>query len=693
MPTALLEIGTEELPAGFLPPALAQLNELARARLQAERIDFGSLHSWGTPRRIVLYVTGIADHQAPVMREVRGPAVSAAFASNGEPTQAAIGFARSQRLTVNDLRIRQVDGGEYVVAVFHDEGRPAFEMLSAIFFDLVTGLSFPKTMRWGAGSFRFARPIRWIVAMCDDAVIPLAVDGVTAGSTTRGHRFLARGEVQIRTAAEYPRLMDENQVIVDPDMRREVIRQQLEATAEAENAVILDDGALLEATTFRVEYPTAVRGAIDPACLSLPDVVLLRVLTREQDFFPLGDRDGALLPAFIGVRNGDKAYLSTVREGYEAVVRAKLLDARFFFDRDRAVMPLERLDALREVVFHERLGSMYDKTKRVETLARSIATLLHLDSEESDLAARAALLAKTDLVSAMVLEYPELQGAMGRIYAEMAGEPSQVASAIGEQYQPRAAGDAIPATVLGKVLALADRLDTVVGCVALGLMPTGSEDPLAVCRAALGLVRILAGVNDRLPLATLVDSALALLPAAAVGTGSAGNEAREAVLAFLYRRVEHLLAADGISAPIITAVLPEYADIPSSALAVARVLMAHLEDPDFHLLARAAARLGNIARQSSGGEIEPALLRDPAERDLFARFLDVAPKAGEVDALGDLNGLLELLKGLVPAVDRFFSEVLVMAEDPVLRRNRLALVWHLAALFRPFGDLSSLPSV
>ncbi len=315
MATVLLEIGTEELPAGFMPGALTQLAALARARLQAERINVDAVQAWGTPRRLVLLLTDVAEQQMPAVREMRGPAVTTAFARNGEPTQAAIGFARSQGVSVGELRVKEIDGGEFVIAVFRDEGRPTFELLPAIFPQLINGLSFPKTMRWTASAQRFARPIRWLVALMDDRVVPFTLGELTAGRETRGHRFLAPGAADIPAAADYRRIMEEDHVIVEPDVRREAIRTQLEAIAQQDGATLVDDGSLLEETTFAVEFPTAVRGAFDAGVLSLPNEVLLRVLRHEQNFFPLATAAGELLPAFIAVRNGDKAYQSSVREG------------------------------------------------------------------------------------------------------------------------------------------------------------------------------------------------------------------------------------------------------------------------------------------------------------------------------------------------------------------------------------------
>lgn len=687
MATVVLEIGTEEIPASYLAPALAQLDALARTQLQATRIAYEDIHTWCTPRRLTLFVTGVAEQQAAAVREVRGPAVRDAFATNGEPTQAALGFARSLGVPVNELRIRQIDDGEYLVAIFRDEGQPTADLLPDIFLRLITSLTFPKTMRWASGPFRFARPIRWIVALMDDRIVPVTIDRVTSNRLTRGHRFLAPGEVEVPVAAEYTRLMDESQVVVDQDARREMIRQQLIAIAQQENATILDDGSLLEETTFRTEYPTAVRGALDPAALELPREVLLQVLRREQNFFPLASPDDELLPTFIAVRNGDKAYLSTVREGYEGVARAKLLDARFFYEHDRQQPLADRVDALRGVIYQERLGTLYDKTKRVETLAGLIAAWLSLSPEDRQAAERAAYLAKADLVTAMVTEHPELQGIMGGVYARLSGEPEVVSTAIGAQYQPRTAGAAIPATTIGQVLALADKLDTVVACFAIGLAPTSSEDPYALRREAFGILRILVEAGYPLQLSQLITRALRLID---IELAQPRDVLQQALAAFFRQRLETVLAGNGIATPVSRAVLDTHADTPARASRLADFLTAHLDTPTLHEVTRVATRLANITKHYPGDHLRDELLTEPAERALYQRYTEITPQIETLTQQGDYTALLALLGSLVPEVDHFFSDILVMAEDTDLRQARLALTWHVAMLFRHLGNLSLL---
>lgn len=687
MATVLLEIGTEEIPAAYLPPALAQMRELARVRLDAERIVFDAIASWGTPRRLTLYVTDVAEQQAPAVHEVRGPLVEEAFAMSGEPTQAATGFARSLGVAVTDLRIKAIDNAEYLVAVFHDENRPTVELLPMIFRELIGSLTFPKTMRWGAGAVRFARPIRWIVALLNAQVIPVVIEGVAAGHLSRGHRFLSPGEVEVPAAAEYRRVMEENQVMVDHLERREAIRAQVEAIARQEDAVVVDDGSLLDAATFHVEYPTAVRCTYDEQFLSLPTEVLHLVLSHEQEFFPLATPHGALLPTFIGVRNGDKAYLNSVREGYESVAHAKLIDALFFFEQDQRVQLSDRLEALRSVIFLERLGTIYEKVERLQNLADTIAGWLQLSGAEQDDARRAARLCKADLVTAMVTEHPELQGIMGGVYARHAGEPERVALAISEHYRPRSASEPIPATPLGCVLALADKIDTVTACFAAGLMPTDADDPYALRREARGVVRILAEGEYPLALSQLI--AQALLPMTQVLLQP--QDATQAALEQFFRQcVDQLLSSAGIPSPIVRAAMAVSADVPGEVFRRARLMLALHDHPLFSEVVRTAIRLHNISQNVSGGDIRAELLCEPSEQHLYATYLAHVSEAESLAEQGDFAALFALLAEMVPAVDRFFTDTLVMVEAPELRQNRLTLVWRVANIYRLFGDLTKI---
>ena len=676
MATLLLEIGTEEIPSRYLPGALTQLDSLARAQLKEARLAFTDLYAWGTPRRIILYVEGVSEHQAPMNREVRGPAVADAFASNGEPTQAALGFARSQKVSIPELRLKKVENGEFVFAIFYDEGQPAFSLLPALLHHLIGQLSFPKMMHWGSGAFRFARPIRWLVAMLDERVVPLTIDDVTAGRCSRGHRFLSPDAVTIASAEHYPRMMEESLVIIDPARRRDIILQQLQAIAADFHATILYDQALLDDTVFSVEYVTAVRAAIDESLLSLPEEVLLHVLQQEQRFFPLADERGELLPAFIAVRNGDRAFLTSVREGYESVARAKLLDALFFYEQDMQATLEERVESLRGIIFQESLGSMYEKARRMETLAGLFAAWLHFSPEDRKMTERAALLARADLSSALVNEHPMLSGTMGMIYAHLSGENEAIAQAIGEQYLPRSSYDPIPLSRLGQLLALADKVDTLTACFTIGLAPNGAEDPYALSQQAIGILRILVEAQLPLSLPQITQHALRGID----GVPEKARSEVEAALADFYKDTfTELLASASMSKRVQHAVVARHADRPAGAWRLAHYLRDHLQDPALLHLARVAQRLEKVLNTPSGAMGEPNNVADETEHELRERVRHGLSAASEAAQAGRYDAVQEILTGFAPSVEQSLKQ----SPSP-------DLVADMRKLYQLLGDLPAL---
>jgi glycyl-tRNA synthetase beta chain len=462
MATFLLEIGTEEIPGREVPLALQQISALATEFLRANRIEFCSLLTWGTARRLALIVNDIADLQTDTRREVQGPSVADAFTPDGDTTAVAIGFARNHNRSIAELDIIECNGIEHLTAVYHEKGLSSIARLPEICVKIIKGINLPSKMRWRKDDIIFSRPIRWVSAIYDDKVVNFTIGGVTSGNFSRGHRFLSPGEIEINNANNYRQIMEENHVIVSQDERRNVLRSQIDGLIAHDGAVIADDGKLFNDLLYHVEYPTALRGSFHPDFLTLPDEVLRHVLRREQKLFPLTDSTGKLLPSFIAVRNGDKAYLSNVREGFESVTHAKLMDARFFFEKDQKKTPEERVDNLRGVTSSEGIGSMYDKAKRLQMLAGKIAAMLGMQNGERANAERAALLAKTDQVTSIIAEYPRLRGAIGRAYAWMAGESPAVATAIGEQYAPEKDKSPLPSSLIGKIIALADRIDRIV---------------------------------------------------------------------------------------------------------------------------------------------------------------------------------------------------------------------------------------
>jgi len=482
MPRFLLEIGTEEIPPRYFPPALSQLQAGAATLLERGRLDHGEVKVYATPRRLAVVVEEVAEKQRPATREERGPAARVAFDEAGKPTKAALGFARRHGLSPEQLTVRETDQGEYVFALIEEAELGAAEALAGGLPALIADLSFPKSMRWGTGKLRFGRPIRWLLCLLDEEVVDFELEALRSGRLTRGHPVLADGMFEVARAQEYEERLAERFVLVEPEERRARIRQALEEIAESESARLVENG-LIEETTFLVEHPTAACGSFDPAFLRLPRPVLVEEMQHVQSYFPLEGEDGKLLPKFIAVRDGGREHLDTVLAGWESVLRAKLIDADYFYHEDLKQSLAERVEALKGVAFHERLGTVHDKMERVRAAARVAAAQRGLDSAESEALDRAAYLCKADLTTQMVTELSSLQGQMGREYARASGETEEVAAAIGEHYRPRFAGDALPETGLGRLLALCDKLDTVAACAAIGITPTGSADPYGLRRA------------------------------------------------------------------------------------------------------------------------------------------------------------------------------------------------------------------
>jgi glycyl-tRNA synthetase beta chain len=680
MATVLLELGTEEMPAGYVAPALAQFAQILATQLASERITYDQLVTWGTPRRLAVQFVGMIESQLATNREIRGPRTREAFAPNGEPTQAALGFARRHEMSVQDLRMRTLEGEEYLVAVFPNAGQATLALLPRLFTRSLTALTFPQTMRWGTSPLRFARPIRWLVALWNEQVIPTTAGEVVAGRHTRGHRFLSPEAIAVATAGDYLRIMEENHVLVDPDARRATLEVQLEHAAHAEGAHLQDDGSLLEETTFSLEYPTVVRGSIDPRFLSLPSQVLIQVLRYEQHVFPLVDATGQLLPAFLAVRNGDKAYLGTVRDGYEAVVRAKLIDALFFFEQDCARPLAERVEKLRGVVFQEKAGTYYAKAERMAKLAAQIAARLNFSAEARGHAARAAWLAKADLTTGMVTEHPTLRGAMGDVYARVSNEPDSVAQAIGEHYHPRNTTDFVPETPLGRVVALADKLDTLGVCFAVEGPPGPGDDPYALHAHAHGVMRILLDANWRIPLTELVTWALAPLRLDA----ETGGEVARRLQSFLDEHLEQLLTATGVTPAVLQAVKAVEPDVPANVARRVHALVRRRGDDHWRAFERLAARAQGVARHRAPSPTDEAAVCDSPEA---ARVAQAGIQVRRCCEHGDFQGLFEAVGTLAPVVETLLAGPGLSAD---LTSPAQVLLTELVALFDQAADFTRL---
>ncbi len=686
MPSLLVEVGTEELPARFVEPTRAQLEEVVRAELDRERLSARELRTWATPRRLALLAQGVPDRQPDTEREVRGPAAPVAFDRQGRPTAAAVGFARSQGVPVDALERRSTPAGEYVFARPRVPGRPALEVLKELLPRAITSLTFPKTMRWAGHDVRFARPVRWIVALLDDQVVPFELAGVRSGRLTYGHRQLSPGPHELARAEEYEPVLRRAYVLADRNVRRAEVVRQVQACARevGGEAELTDD--LVDEVTDLVEWPTAFLGRFDPEFLELPEPVLVTVMRHHQRYFPVR-RSGGLVSAFVGVRNGDEVGLETVREGNEWVLRARLVDARFFYHEDRR-RPLEEWGRRLELVtFHEKLGSMQEKVGRLVVLCGWLARHTELDASQAEYLQRAAALCKADLSTHMVGEFPELQGVIGSLYARLDGEREEVCQAIEEHHRPRGAGDRLPATDLGALLAVADRADTLAGFLGIGIVPTGSADPYGLRRSASGLLDILHDRLGRLP----VDLA-ALLEVALQGYGErpefAGAHRR--LGEFLADRVRAWLLERGFAHDVVNAVLSGYSGVPDFVDAVARAdaLTEFRTQPEFASAYEAFDRAYRIWDKQT--RKSPSPLEEPAELGLDRALARAEPRVEELVRSRAYLQALAHLGGLRPEVARLFDEVLVNDPDPQLRARRHALLGRVVDLFWKVAHLEHL---
>ena len=680
----LLEIGTEEVPAHVMPGILAQLKERAEKAFQENRIAFASVRTLGTPRRMALLVKDLAEKQADVTSENRGPSVKIAFDADGKPTKAAQGFARGQHVAPEDL----VEKAGYVYAVVHETGKETAELLKTLLPELICALSFPNNMRWGSLEFKFIRPIRWLVALFDSEVIPFEVANVTSGRVSRGHRFLSQGDFSIAKADDYEKDCEAQYIIVDPEKRKAMIRAQIEAVAKENGgrAEITDD--LLEEVLYLVEYPTALCGRFEEKYLQLPPEAVITPMRDHQRYFPVKDDAGKLLPLFITVRNGGKEYLETVQHGNERVLRARLADAQFFFDEDRKKSLEEHRDKLKTVVFQQGLGTMYEKTERLAQLADFIADEIGADEKAHKHARRAALLSKADLVTGMVTEFTELQGIMGREYAKLDGECDKVAIAIDEHYMPRFAGDAQPQTTAGRIVSTADKIDTIVGTFHLGKIPTGSQDPFALRRQALGLVHMVIEAKYHLSISRLVAKAMDLY-----GITEAEERAKMQadVAEFLRLRLRNVLEAEQIRYDAADAVLGDVDDI-YNVLLRARAVTAFTGQKDAAQSMQAFVRVANIARKSAAETIYPERFHMAEEMALYQAYTSTKSAVESLVSGEDFEGAIDALTELAAPIDAFFDNVMVMDKDEMIRENRLALLRSVDAVIRDVADFTKIVS-
>jgi glycyl-tRNA synthetase beta chain len=682
----LLEIGAEELPASFVVPALEELQRALAERLAAVRLPHGAMHPFGTPRRLAVLVEEVADRSLDLRREVLGPPAKAAFAPDGTPTRAALKFAAGQGCTVSALRRVQTPKGEYLAADVEERGQPASELLPPALSHVVHGLGFKKSMRWGDVEQTFARPVQWLVALHGAEVLPLVFGDVRSGRETQGHRFLSPAPIPLAHAREHAAALERAHVVPGVSARRTRLHRAVREAAARAGGVLREDEALLDEVTQLVELPCPVVGSFEERYLELPAEVLVQEMRTHQRYFSVVDVKGKLLPRFVAVSNTPVRDETLSRRGYERVLGARLSDGRFFFDQDRRTPLASRIPELARVVWQGQLGSYAEKVERLRGLAAWLSEVVGLEKLLPTVD-RASLLAKADLLTGMVGEFPELQGVMGREYALFSGEPPEVALAIAEHYLPRGPLDALPTEDAGALVGLADRLDTLAGLFALEKQPTASADPFGLRRACLGVIRIVLGRGYRLHLGRAIDEALRLL---APKLPKADFTATRAQLLEFFRGRLRALWTEGLRADVVEAVLAAGFDDLRGAEARVQALAALVETPDFLPLAEVVKRAVNIVekqgRDVAGDVPDPSLLREPVERALFEEARGAQARVSAALAVEDVRGALAAASGLRTPVAAFFEGVRVMAEEPAVRENRIRLLRQVAQVFAPLAD-------
>ena len=677
----LFEIGAEEIPAGFMPNILGQLKQLAETKLNDAHLPFESIETYGTPRRLALIVKGIADASAEISERHKGPSASIAYDADGNATKAAIGFARGKGLDVADLVVE--DG--YIYAETKTAGVPAKDIVSEMLPQLITGLNFPKSMHWGDLDAKFVRPVRWLVALLDEEVIPVEFATVKSGNVTRGHRFLGADEITIKNAASYVETLKENFVMVDQDARRELISKQLHDMAASKNASIVWDDDLLEEINYLVEWPTALCGGFEESYLALPDAAIITPMKDHQRYFPLVGQDGKLLPMFLTVRNGSDHSIEVVQAGNERVLRARLDDAKFFFNEDRKQPLIDRQDGLTKIVFQEGLGNLADKTERLLKLGRVFGEECGLHEDAAVVLERATELAKTDLTTGMVTEFTELQGVMGKEYALLDGESPEVAEAIFEQYLPRFAGDVLPQTEAGKVLSIIDKVDNIVATFSRGLIPTGSQDPYALRRQTIGILNILLGSDWNISLRPIFKASMELLNVAADKQEELLNKVEE----FFTLRLKNIFLDREVPHHVIDLLLSNNELSVADAEGLVNALLANRIDENVELV-QAYTRMYNLVKDVEYTGVNSDLLKEDAEKALF----EAASKASEASLAaweaGDYAAVVAVPATLVPTINQFFEDVMVMDKDEAIKANRLQLVRLAYSVMAIIGDISAL---
>ena len=681
----LLEIGTEEIPSAFLPKAIKDMDDIIRKELSNRRIQHGDIKTMATPRRLCLCVANLSSKQEDQLLEKIGPAKRVAFDENGNPTKAAAGFAAGQGIDASELEVVTTEKGEYICARKKIAGGDTRALLPEILTKLITSLPFKKSMRWSDLEIRFARPIHWILALYGDETIPFVIGNIMSGDRSYGHRFMSSKSFKVKNMKDYITNCKKHFVIVDPEERRKIILAEAEKTAETVNGKIFYTEDLLEIVTYLVEYPTAVCGSFDSEYLKLPKEVLTTSMISHQKYFPVVDEKGNLLPYFITINNTLARDPSVVASGNEKVIRARLSDAKFFFEEDQKKPLDNHFEKLNQVVFHTKLGTSYEKVMQFRKLAQYITE--QIDPSLKDTVDRTAVLAKADLETQMVYEFSELQGIMGREYALIAGEKPVVAKAIHEHYLPSSAGGELPETDEGAIVSIADKMDTIVGFFGVNLIPTGTADPYALRRQAIGIINIIINKQYPLNLETIIDKSLSIL---GDKLKRPHKEIKMDVLEFFKGRFENQLISMGRPYDVVDAVLETGASDIVRSVKKIEAMETFKSHADFEPLAIAFKRVGNIIKDFKNGTVDPSRFETDEERHLHNAFLRTNKNVVNYIKGDDYRSALIELAALRKPVDDFFNNVLVMAKDESIRFNRLSLLKEISKIFHMIADFSKI---
>lgn len=683
----LLEIGIEEIPAGYVNPALSSLSELLRNFLDNSNIVYGAIETFATPRRLGIVANDVSGMQLSREIEKTGPPVSQAFDENGTPTKAASGFARSQGVDVSELIVVEGPKGKQVAVRKTEEGRPTLEALKENIPVMLERIYFPKNMRWMDMDERFVRPIHWIVALYDGQIVPFTFAGIQSGNQSRGHRFTNPGPFTVRHFSELNSVLSAQGIEIDPEKRRSLIDQSIKEMALAENLKLSEDQDLLDEVTFLVESPYPIMGKFAEDFLELPASILITCMKKHQRYFSVQDQNGRITNRFVAVNNTPVKDQSVSVKGHQRVLKARLEDARFYFREDRKMPLASRLDALRGVVFHSRLGTAFEKVERFSAIAAYISRLIA--PEILPKVERSAMLSKCDLETGIVYEFPELQGIIGSYYARMDGEDADISISIREHYLPSRAGDSLPKGLIGSIVSVADRMDTICGCFGVGLIPSGAADPYALRRHALAVIQILIDRNWRIDLPEMVRFSLNLL-GSRLTQDQATAEGQ--ILDFFKARFVNFHASRDFSLDVVeAAVRSGFVDVVDTRSRV-EALNVWKQRKDFDAIMVGFKRVVNILKDGEFGNVNPSILAEDAEKELYGTFQTIKGSCAVAIESGDYQKALELLADLRLPIDAFFDNVMVMAEDQAIRRNRLALLGEIAAMFKNIADFSFIGS-